>query len=53
MAVSHNVTLIYNLLKFTPVKGVGFKASTNLAIKLSAYNKVFGLLDILALLVLF
>jgi hypothetical protein len=34
MAVSHNVTLICYLLKFTPVKGVGLKASTNPVIKL-------------------
>jgi hypothetical protein len=34
MTVCHNVTLIYHLLKFTIVKGAGFKASTNPAIKL-------------------
>jgi hypothetical protein len=42
------VTFICHLLKFALVKGVGFNASTNLA-----YNKVFGLLEILPLLVLF
>jgi hypothetical protein len=53
MVVSHNVTLICHLLKFAPGKGIGLKASSNPAIKLSAYNKIFGLIDKLALLVLF
>jgi hypothetical protein len=41
MAVSHNVTLDYHLLKCTPVKGAGLSASTNPAIKLKCLQYGF------------